>query len=272
VNRRQPIVRAFTLIELLVVVAIIALLISILLPALGGAREQGKQTVCLTNMKTMGEAALHYAHDWHDYVVNSERTEYRSHFVAMLLPYIGRPDSVAPLFLPSGAVNPTRLAQECAGMKIINCPKFPNDLQPIDYVVSSFAIPMPFRASDRISDTVGPRPRPASDNRMTFFTKLTRFGRRSPSDFIYVTEAHQEMPIPGHSDFAILTNLFIPDHLPLAGWPRVANDPRHPRGITAMFYDGHAAVQPVLRVDPGAGNTLRDRMRKFTYDDFEPAE
>lgn len=58
---RQKKARGFTLIELLVVVAIIALLISILLPSLARARELSKRTVCAANLKGTGNGFATYA-------------------------------------------------------------------------------------------------------------------------------------------------------------------------------------------------------------------
>ena len=57
---------AFTLIELLVVVAIIAILIAILVPSLGRARQQAYQVKCAANLHSIGFGILYFAEDHQD--------------------------------------------------------------------------------------------------------------------------------------------------------------------------------------------------------------
>ena len=60
--------RGFTLVELLVVVAIIALLLSILLPALGKAKELARGAVCMSQIKQIASAQFMYCSDWKDFI------------------------------------------------------------------------------------------------------------------------------------------------------------------------------------------------------------
>jgi prepilin-type N-terminal cleavage/methylation domain-containing protein len=61
---------AFTLIELLIVIAIIALLIGILLPAIGGARKSARMAVCMSNMRQFAVATASYAAENKDRLFN----------------------------------------------------------------------------------------------------------------------------------------------------------------------------------------------------------
>ena len=60
---KRLLARAFTFIELFVVIAIVALLAALLLPVLGRARESGRATACLSNLRQLGVALQLYVQD-----------------------------------------------------------------------------------------------------------------------------------------------------------------------------------------------------------------
>ncbi len=257
-------VLAFTLIELLVVVAIIAVLISILLPSLSLARKQAKQLLCNTRLREQGRAMMFYAQDNRDTIVRAEVDfgEWRAemHFASTLLPGLGYDGPVHNLWR---SANQQPFRDVVSTTETLQCPSFPNPEQHLDFVVSSFPMPYPLSSINRDGNggRRGRRAQGQPDLDAVVFFRLTDFtGAISPGDKIYITEAHERLPDTTFN----LHDLFYTSQLPLGAFPRISNDRRHPGGINALFFDGHVETLGIKRLDAGWPSKIQFRLKWFT--------
>ncbi len=266
----------FTLIELLVVVAIIAVLISILLPSLAGARKQAKQVLCLTNVRSIGEASSFYAQEYNDWVIANEnqdgvmprpgvpigypRDDSYSHtqFAISLLNGLLYDHPVRGLYR---SFDQQAMIDACGDIPQLQCPTHPKPEQKLDYIVNAFVQPYTVGniRAERSLQYGGGGFQGDGVLEIAFSHNLNRF-KVPHASLIYITEGHESLP---HNTL-LYHDTFYTHQLPFASAPRIANDQRHPGGITNIFFDGHAEVMTLTRTDARWPYSHGIRLKWFT--------
>ncbi len=109
----------FTLIELLVVISIIAVLMSIMMPALGKVRKMAQKTVCMTSQRSIGVALNLYVGDnanrFSNNRFNSQDEDYRDSTISWIRDVALYTDKAASIFTCPGAIKPSTNASFSTG-------------------------------------------------------------------------------------------------------------------------------------------------------------
>ncbi len=227
----------FTLIELLVVVAIIAILASLLLPALSQARAMAKSTQCINKLKQMGMGCAMYIGEWDGYFLDGSPCPMLPEAIHPYQPYNWMRRLAEYLSLP----DKNRLKPVEDKAKTFTCPQEPagefNGNYPswhINQFIASFGSPGSFKAD---------RPRKADS--ITLPSAKVYFGGGTINSAFYhgffypsyLTTGQLEMRHPGSK----VNILFVDLHAGSFGAPPLPSAANVPLA-SKWLIEGHGAA------------------------------
>lgn len=228
---------AFTLIELLVVIAIIALLMAILLPALGKARASALRVSCASQLRQLSIAGLMYGNDYNDWFpanAQSGATTAKGMWVHELAPY---------LFEPKLGAATTGFAT--GNIRVFRCPAARED-EIIGMPTGGSAYFADIQARNRIPLTYGANIWMGGDMRSSTDT-WTKFSQISaPQSRVWITDAT-------HVASSVTTGIHInylsaqPDYsAPYCAYRHMGGE-----SINVLFVDGQVASYSIrVSTDP----------------------
>jgi prepilin-type N-terminal cleavage/methylation domain-containing protein/prepilin-type processing-associated H-X9-DG protein len=225
---------AFTLIELLMVIAIVALLIAILIPALSRAKNKAEEAVCLNNLKQLQICAKLYSQDY-DFFLPPNRNVY---YINTMGPSEGFDPNLtwcaglAPFDTTTENIERGKLFPYNKSTDIYRCPsdksrvrteggKFLNIRRTRSYNMSQSINGLPYSPDSAV---------------LPSFAKETDIDKPSPSKLLFFVDVHEDSILDSHFGIPPRGPMFASQEP--QWWDLPAG--RHAQGANFSFADGHA--------------------------------
>jgi prepilin-type N-terminal cleavage/methylation domain-containing protein/prepilin-type processing-associated H-X9-DG protein len=252
--------RGFTLVELLVVVAILGLLVSLLMPTLGRARQLARKTICQTNLSALGRGWMVYFQDWNSMTPQTHNTgkstpDCLAQFNYMI--YCGNPRHTvhSPDYVNAGVLYREGMV---SGGKAYVCPEiernygqewFTRGAAYLHYKHPSNRNPWPIVQTAGTYMTYGKRRfNNYDDPGLSYFP--WSLPRPRPNDYLSFWASGVTI-VETPSRFSFMT-----DRFETPGWAVMSHVP----GINVQYLDGHVAYwqDPTWDEATGTGEVLYD--------------
>lgn len=237
----------FTLIELLVVIAVIAVLMGILMPALGKARKQAQGTVCQNHLKQIGVAANLFAEDHQNKIPQADDVK--------LLNGQGHKETTRWFKCFTNYMEKRPEDGDYRKIKMYRCPSYPQKQSMINYIVNGYS-----KTKDR--QFVG----------LTSTLTIKRVAEKIYlADFDDVTDdriiTHETSPGMTRTDAFRISHLA---HSRQTGGQgrRVALN-RHRLGYNALFLDWHVSKVLVDQEEKPDQDKIREEVEMWDLFDVE---
>ena len=171
--------QGFTLIELLVVISIIALLVGILLPALGAARRSALAAVCMSNVRQMGTAQVAYANSNNNMLPAGNRKETGSRQITW--------QAATYQFLTGTALDPSYFSPSVEDDFLLDtafeCPQAKMDNVSPDIYQISYTMNITLAGEPFVSNIIGAGNATKLNNENKYYDQLF-----SPSDTLLIAD------------------------------------------------------------------------------------